>query len=204
MKQPQSHTITHQKETRRHRLKRFLLILGILCALFLVLGASMIYFLLNQQELDESKLVMHRTSVMLDNEGQEVAKFFIENRNYLKIDETPLLVKKAFLAVEDRRFYQHNGIDGRGIIRALYRDILARSKVEGGSTITQQLVKNILLHREKSWLRKTEEIILATKLEKIYTKDEILEMYLNYIYFGHGAMGLMLLPRDILAKRFKN
>ncbi|WP_202078369.1 transglycosylase domain-containing protein [Caldalkalibacillus salinus] len=135
--------------------------------------------------VDESKLEnMRQATTLYDRKGEEVGKIFRENREYVPLEEMPDLLKEAFVAVEDRRFYEHSGVDFRSIARALYRDILARSAVEGGSTITQQLVKNVFLSSEKKLMRKTEEVLIAVNLEKRYTKDEILEMYLNYIFFG--------------------
>jgi penicillin-binding protein 2A len=155
-----------------------------------VLAGFMGIILAKNYEFDESKLEMREATVIYDQNEQEVAKLYLENREYIPINEIPELLQEAFIAVEDQRFLEHQGIDFRGIARALYRDILARSMVEGGSTITQQLAKNVFLTNEKKWLRKTEEALIAVNLEQKYTKDKILEMYLNYIYFGHGAYGI--------------
>src|SRR5699024_4454833 len=91
---------------------------------------------------------------------------------------------------EDKRFYSHGGVDMRSVLRAIYKDIIARDKVEGASTITQQLAKNLFLTNDKSWMRKTKEAMIALYLEREFTKDEILEMYLNVIYFGQGQYGV--------------
>src|SRR5699024_314622 len=99
-------------------------------------------------------------------------------------------VKDAFIAIEDKRFYNHSGVDFRSSVRAIYRDVIARSKVEGASTITQQLAKNLFLTNDKSWLKKTKEAMIALYLEREVTKDEILEMYLNVVYFGQGQYGI--------------
>jgi penicillin-binding protein 2A len=141
-------------------------------------------------EIDESKLVMQEATVIYDRNDKEVAKLYLENREYMPISEIPTLLQEAFVAVEDQRFYEHQGVDVRAIGRALYRDILARSMVEGGSTITQQLAKNVFLTHEKKLMRKTEEVLIAVNLEQRYPKEKILEMYLNYIYFGEGAYGI--------------
>src|SRR5699024_9417482 len=106
------------------------------------------------------------------------------------LEEVPNHVKDAFIAIEDKRFYSHSGVDFRSIMRAIYRDVLARSKVEGASTITQQLAKNLFLTNDKSWLRKTKEVMIALYLEREFSKDEILEMYLNAVYFGQGQYGI--------------
>lgn len=156
---------------------------------FLLVG-FMVLILVQNYEIDESKLAMREATMIYDRHGNEISKLYIENRRYIPIDELPQQVVDAFVAIEDQRFFEHQGIDLRAIGRALYRDILARSMVEGGSTITQQLAKNVFLTHEKKLMRKTEEALIALKLEQRYTKRQILEMYLNYIYFGHGAYGI--------------
>ncbi|MBD8067627.1 transglycosylase domain-containing protein [Bacillus sp. PS06] len=140
--------------------------------------------------IDEKKLVMNSATRLVDEKGQLISKLYLENREIVSIDDVPEHVQNAFVAVEDTRFYQHHGIDVRAVFRALYKDIIAGSKVEGGSTITQQLAKNVFLTNDKTWLRKTKEVIIAINLEKKYSKSKLLEMYLNQIYFGHGAYGI--------------
>ncbi len=109
-----------------------------------------------------------------------------EKENYTKIEEVPEMYKNAVISVEDHRFYQHNGIDIIAIGRAVVNDIKAMDFVEGGSTITQQLSKNIYFTQEKKITRKIAEIFMAFEIEKNYDKDEILELYLNTSYFGDG------------------
>lgn len=109
-----------------------------------------------------------------------------EKENYTKIEEVPQMYKNAVIAVEDHRFYKHHGIDLIAICRATINDIKAMDFVEGGSTITQQLSKNIYFTQEKKITRKIAEIFMAFKIEKNYNKDEILELYLNTSYFGDG------------------
>lgn len=104
--------------------------------------------------------------------------------NYTKIEELPKIYKNAVIAVEDHRFYKHNGVDLIAIARAAVNDIKAMSFVEGGSTITQQLSKNIYFTQEKKITRKVAEVFMAIEIEKNYDKDEILELYLNTSYFG--------------------
>ena len=110
----------------------------------------------------------------------------IEKENYAKIDEIPQIYKDAVISVEDHRFYKHNGIDIIAIGRALVNDVKAMDFVEGGSTITQQLSKNIYFTQEKKVTRKIAEVFMAFEIEKNYKKDEILELYLNSSYFGDG------------------
>ncbi len=115
----------------------------------------------------------------------------IQNReHYVPLEEIPRSLRQAIVAVEDSRFYSHKGFDPEGIARATVVNVEAGQIEEGGSTITQQLVKNLFLSQEQSFTRKLEEIFLAIKIEKNFTKDEILELYLNTIYFGSGFYGV--------------
>ncbi len=140
--------------------------------------------------MDEKQLVFHSSSRIVDQKGKEITKLYIENRELVPIEQIPKHVQQAFLAVEDARFYEHHGIDYPSIFRAVYRDLLAREKVQGGSTITRQLVKNVFLTHEKTFVRKLKEVAIALQIEQKYTKQQILEMYMNHIYFGHGAYGI--------------
>ncbi len=114
--------------------------------------------------------------------------------------ELPDYVPNAFVAIEDRRFYSHHGIDPRGIARAVVADVLHRGVSEGGSTITQQLAKNLFLTQERTVTRKLQEIVLALWLEHKYTKPQILELYLNRVYFGSGAYGVEAAAQRYFAK----
>lgn len=109
-----------------------------------------------------------------------------KNENYAKIEEIPKMYKNAVISVEDHRFYKHCGIDIIAITRAMINDIKAMDFVEGGSTITQQLAKNIYFTQEKKIIRKIAEVFMAFEIEKNYSKDAILELYLNTSYFGDG------------------
>jgi penicillin-binding protein 1A len=108
----------------------------------------------------------------------------------VRLSELPPYLPKAFVAIEDRRFYSHFGIDPIGIGRAVFRDVTGRGGMEGGSTLTQQLAKNLFLTQERTLSRKIQEAILALWLERKYSKDQILELYLNRVYFGSGAFGV--------------
>lgn len=140
--------------------------------------------------VDEKDLVMNSATSLVDQDGNEITKVYMQNRNIVDIKDIPEHVQQAFVAVEDERFYEHHGIDVRAISRALFKDIMEGKAVEGGSTITQQLAKNVFLTNEKTWLRKAKEAAIAIHLERKYSKPKILEMYLNQIYFGHGAYGI--------------
>ena len=112
------------------------------------------------------------------------------NRTYVTIDQIPKDLQHAFIAIEDERFYEHNGIDMRGILRAASITLSSGEMSQGASTITQQLARNIFLTQEVTWQRKIEEIFIAWGLEKKYSKEQILEFYLNNIYFGNGYYGV--------------
>ncbi|MEW6409207.1 MAG: PBP1A family penicillin-binding protein [Nitrospirota bacterium] len=130
------------------------------------------------------------SSKLYSDDGRLVAEFYIERRTVIPLSKIPKYVKDAIIAVEDSRFYSHSGIDLFGIIRAILVDIRERRIVEGGSTITQQLARRLFLKPEKTISRKIKEAILSLQIEKRYTKDEILELYLNNVYFGSGAYGV--------------
>jgi penicillin-binding protein 1A len=130
------------------------------------------------------------SSIVYSSDGKVLSEYYVERRTFIPYYKIPLKIKQAFVAIEDRRFYDHHGIDFFGILRAFYRDIRAQGMVQGGSTITQQLAKIVFLKPEKSIKRKIKEAIISTQLEKRYTKDEILGMYLNQIYFGTRAYGI--------------
>jgi len=127
---------------------------------------------------------------VFDREGRFVGRIPAEGRYWVSIDRIPVFLQKAVVAVEDARFYEHEGIDYRGIARALVKDVIKGKMAEGGSTITQQLIKNRYLSGEKTIDRKLKEARLAMEFERKYTKKQILEMYLNEIYFGNGAWGI--------------
>ncbi len=130
------------------------------------------------------------STFVYSTDGQILAEFYLERRNFIQHYNIPDRVKNAFIAIEDQRFYSHSGVDFIGILRALYRDVAAQSIVEGGSTITQQLTKMLFLKPEKSIARKIKEAVISVQIEKKYTKDEILGMYLNKAYFGARAYGI--------------
>lgn len=124
--------------------------------------------------------------------------------DYTKINEIPEIYKKAVVAVEDHRFYKHNGVDPISIGRALIKDIQAMKFVEGGSTLTQQLCKNIYFTQEKKISRKIAEVFMAWDLENKFEKDEILEMYINTSYYGSGYYGIKQAAKGYFNKEPKD
>ena len=123
-----------------------------------------------------------------------------ENRILIPIEKISPNIIKTVIALEDTDFYKHNGINIKGIMRALYVDIKAMSFVEGGSTLTQQLARNLFLYKQKKIIRKLAEMVLAIKIEKKFSKTEILEMYLNQVYWGHNAYGIESAARMYFGK----
>ena len=165
----------------------------VICFICLVImGASVLYgfsSLFAPPNMDET-LIPDAASQFYDINGNVIYTTLSEERRVpVTIDKIPKHVQKAFIAIEDNRFYEHSGIDYRGTARALVSTLSGR-EVQGGSTITQQLAKNAFLTQERSIVRKIKEAFIAKELEHKYTKDEILTMYLNRIYFGQGAYGI--------------
>ncbi len=138
---------------------------------------------------------------VFDNQRRFVGRILPEGRYWAPIDRIPVFLQKAVVAIEDSRFYEHGGIDIRGIARALVKDVVKGRLAEGGSTITQQLIKNKYLSGEKTIDRKLKEGFMAVELERKYTKKQILEMYFNEIYYGNGAWGIAQAARLYFDKR---
>ncbi len=153
-------------------MKKFLLIISlvILSIVAILIGQG---YKMYKDAIDEIPLV----------EKIEAIK---EQEEYTKLSDIPSIYKNAVISVEDHRFYKHCGIDIISIIRAAFNDIRTKSFVEGGSTITQQLAKNMYFTQEKKLTRKIAEVFMAREIEKNYNKDEILELYINTIYYGNG------------------
>ena len=141
----------------------------------------------NVQSLKEG---LSQPTVIYDKNGQVATNVATNRTGGIKIEELPKYVPDAVVAIEDERFYEHHGFDIKGITRALFNNLFAGEITGGGSTLTQQLAKNALLSPEQTYKRKAEELFLAVKIEKVYKKDEILQMYLNQVYFGSGAWGI--------------
>ena len=136
--------------------------------------------------------------------GELIASLFRENRDYVPLNEIPEVVQQAVIAVEDERFQHHRGVDLRGTVRAMWRNFLARELREGGSTITQQLARSVFLTQKRVFSRKLAEIMLAVEIERRLTKGEILERYLNQVYFGQGAYGVEMASRVYFGKHVKS
>ncbi|MBT3517567.1 MAG: PBP1A family penicillin-binding protein [Nitrospina sp.] len=143
-------------------------------------------------------------TLMYSDQDQLIAELYLEKRIVVPLNKIPTQLKQAALAVEDANFYRHMGIDLKAVFRAFLTNMKAGRVVEGGSTITQQLSKTLFLTRERSLARKIKEAILSIRMELIFTKDEILEMYLNQIYYGHGSYGVEAAARTYFGKSVQN
>lgn len=167
------------------------------------LGAGALYFyfardLPNIQSFEDYKPPI--VSEVFAADGAKMGEFWIECRLVAPIDDIPKLIIQAFVAAEDARFFEHKGVDVRGIGRAFYENLKAGEVVQGGSTITQQITRSILLSRERTYARKVKEAILATRIDRNLTKREILEIYLNQIFLGNRAYGVKAAARNYFHK----
>ena len=165
-----------------------LIILVIVCGITAAVVAN---YIIEAPPFDPSRLATVETSYIYDSNGEEIAALHDEqNRIVVSLNNIPENVKQAFIAIEDERFFDHFGFDIIGSLRAAYVNMQAGTIVQGASTITQQLAQNAFLTTETTYRRKIQEIWLAIQLERSYGKEEILELYLNRIYFGNGAYGV--------------
>jgi len=168
-----------------------LLILGFVLAVSGIIALIVLY---SQIRFDVDKIVNYKprlTTQFFDKNGLHLGNIFDkENRIYVKYNAIPPRIIESLVAIEDTNFFEHNGVNVDAILRAIIKDIKAMALVEGASTLTQQLVKTMVLTRDKKLIRKVKEILLSLRLETILTKEEILERYLNQVYFGHGYYGI--------------
>ena len=187
-------------------MRKFFLTLSILLGLLLVLGLGAgvgVYLWVTKDLPQVEEISDYRPSLTTTvyTTNDEVLGYLAREKRFLRsLDQMNEVVPKCFLAAEDHAFYEHEGIDLAGILRAAVKNIKAGSIVQGGSTITQQVIKALLLTPERSYERKLKEAILAYRLEKNLDKDEILTIYLNEIYLGHGAYGVEAAARIYFGK----
>ena len=222
-----------RKRRRRRRLRIIsVLRLGFLLAVYgASFGAAALYLAIQtiNEELpkDLAQLLEYapnRKTVVLSSDGEEIGAFSIENRRIVALDRMPPHVPAAFLSSEDHRFYEHKGFDLLGIARAAWTNFRADGNIkQGGSTITQELIKNTLLAGEeqigalglspaeyarerkaRKYRRKAKEVILAVRLERELTKAEILSIYLNHVYLGHGAYGVAAAAETYFGKEVED
>jgi penicillin-binding protein 1A len=184
---------------------------AIAAAALLVIAVVTVFLVIRHYEADlpsvaDVKASYHPPQVtrVLARDGTLLAELFTERRTVVSIQSLPPHVKLAVLAAEDAGFYEHEGVNYVGMLRAIVVNIRAGRTKQGGSTITQQVIKNLLLTPEKTYKRKIQEAILARRLEQELTKDEILELYLNHIYMGRGRWGIEEAARDNFGKAAKD
>ncbi|MFH1079784.1 MAG: PBP1A family penicillin-binding protein [Pseudomonadota bacterium] len=170
------------------------MIVLILCFIFLAVAASsFLYYVLLKELPSVAALKDYRPIIatrVYDDNNELIDEFFLEDRKIIRYEDIPKVVVQAFVSAEDARFFQHGGFDMQGITRAFYKNLAAGRIVQGGSTITQQVAKSMFLSPERSYIRKIREAVLAYKIDRYLTKEEILTLYLNQIYLGHGTYGI--------------
>ncbi|MDR3331666.1 MAG: PBP1A family penicillin-binding protein [Synergistaceae bacterium] len=198
-----------RRERRRPSIRLFSLFKGFfLFILFILIGVAAFTSVLGVIMLQDitadlpplEEIKPSLTSIVYDRKGRIIARLFEENRTWADINTISPWAVKAILAAEDSEFYEHQGIRIKAIVRALLSDLRTGAARQGGSTITQQLARNLFLSRERTLQRKASEAIIAIRMEKIYTKDQILEMYMNMAYFGHGAYGISAASQNYFGK----
>ncbi len=205
-----------QKQQKPRKKKRFSILKIIFATFFILillatgaLSAGVAWYVVKLSEDLPSMVELANPksslpSILYDRNGEVIARLFIENRTPLELHQISPELIRAVLAAEDSAFYQHGGIRIGSIMRALWTDVVEGGKVQGASTITQQLARNLFLTHEKSITRKAKEIIIAMRLEKLFPKDKILELYLNTINFGRGAWGAETAARTYFDKSAKD
>lgn len=191
------------KKTKRHRLRWFIIISASL------LGGFMLGFYVQiVHDLPPAEAISFYTppvsTKVYDDQDSLLTEFFIERRELTDLNEVPDYLKKGFICIEDKTFYRHWGVDVKAIFRALFQNILHMRAAQGFSTITMQLARSIFLTQEKTILRKLKEIMLALRIERVYTKDEILERYLNQVNFGQGRYGVATAARYYFNKKISD
>jgi penicillin-binding protein 1A len=204
--------VRKQKERPRKRRRVRKLRLAVLLCVLLALSLLAFTFGLVRavaSEIPSLDPAAHRTeidTIVYASNGRSVLAVLRgdESRVLVKSEDIAPIMKQAIVSVEDHRFYEHNGIDVRGVARALWADIRSQAIVEGGSTITQQFVKNAYIRNERTLARKVREAALAWQLEQRWTKDRILTAYLNTIYFGNGAYGIQQAARAYFGKNARD
>ena len=183
-------SLIKSKTSKFWRNPKFWRYFAIIALLSFLLSAGGTAFLVASLDISKLESPLAQPTFIYDKDGNKVSQLSSSKIVPVSIDKVPIHVREAIIAVEDRRFYDHQGVDIRAILRALTRDLRSRDFSEGGSTITQQLAKNLFLPSDKTLGRKIKEAGYAFKIESTLSKDQILEAYLNYIYFGEGRWGI--------------
>ena len=185
------------------RLMKWSLIIALTLMLSGVATVAGIYLYLGDDLPKITSLQDYQPSIITtvySDDNRKIAEFYKERRVVVPLSEIPVQLQQAFIAAEDDRFYQHGGIDFFSVVRAFIKNLEAGAIVQGGSTITQQVTKSFLLTPERSYKRKLKEAILAYRIDKAFTKADILYLYLNQIYLGHGAYGVEAAAENYFGK----
>ncbi len=212
---PKEKSASKIRKKRAHRQKkspgRIILRWSIWLILFVVIigaaGAFGVYYYISRDLPKIATLTDYHPPVITtvySDDNRKIAEFYKERRIVLPLGKIPAMLQKAFIAAEDARFYKHKGIDLVSIVRAFFKNIEAGAIVQGGSTITQQVAKSFFLTPERSYERKLKEAILAHRIDKSFAKEEILYLYLNQIYLGHGAYGVEAASENYFGKSAKD
>lgn len=166
--------------------------IALLSVIVMLAAAAWVAFrlLVGAQDIGQLETPLPAATIVYDKEGKEASRISLNKIEEIKYASIPIHLIHAVIAIEDKRFLEHDGMDVRAIGRAFWTNLSAGSTMQGGSTITQQLAKNVFLTHERTWSRKWNEVLLAQKIEENYSKENIMEMYLNQIYYGEGAWGV--------------
>lgn len=203
-------TERRRRHPRRTLFKRFWLYTEVGLLLFLLIALTAVgsaFFSVLRMMPSSADIASYEpteSTKIFSSDGVLLADVYEENRQVVPISDIPKDLQNATVAIEDERFYKHPGVDLQGIARAVYQNLRRGHLAQGGSTLTQQLARNIYLSREKSVSRKLKEILLALELERNYSKEQILELYLNQIYYGSGAYGVQTASKLYFGKDVKD
>ena len=197
---PTDSSNSRSSSSRGRKLKIIVPILSLIFIGLLIFWTARDLPSLTQLEHFEPTLV----TKVLSADGKVIKEFFFERRDYVPLKDIPILMQKAIISTEDKRFYSHWGFDLKRTMKAAYIDLIHLARLEGASTITQQLARDLYFTQQKVFIRKIRELITAIQIERTYSKDEIIEMYLNHIWFGHGCYGIKAAAEYFLNKSVKD
>lgn len=190
MESPEAKSSKKKLSKKIYTIIKLLLIVGVICIGIILIPLTRLTLSAYKVDLSILAEPLPKSLIISDKDGEVVSELSSAKFTSVPLSEIPDILVSAIVAVEDKRFYSHSGVDIVGIGRSIWRNIGAGSIVGGGSTITQQLAKNLFLTSEQTYTRKIKEAVIAFRIESKYDKDEILELYLNQIYFGEGKWGV--------------
>ena len=193
--------------TRRSAMRSFVTILQVcvLLSMGILAGTVLGWFAgLSKTLPDISAFEAPEATLVYSSDGVLLGRVFRENRTNVALKDIPKELREATVAIEDKRFYEHSGVDMRGVARAVFANLRGQRMAQGGSTITQQLARNVYLTQRKTIQRKIQEIFLAILIERNFSKDHILELYLNQIFYGSGAFGVQAAAKIYFGKDVHN